>query len=86
MIRYKDYGIKANDVGGYVLGKLKVVKGENVFSTISYPSTLNRALKEIVQLEFAKSIEVDMNLKDAIKELDRIQTELIENLKITKGV
>lgn len=87
MIIYKDYGIKANDVGGYILGNFKKNKeGVRVFYAISYPSTLQRALQEIIKLEFAKAIEVDLTLKEAIQTINNIYEDLQKNMGIGKEI
>lgn len=88
MIRYKEYVIKSNAEGGYVLGKnLKVVVDKNGKETesmtyICYPSTIKACLTKIVSLEMAKVIDNNvLDLKQTIIELDKITSHLENTLK-----
>ena len=88
MIRYKEYVIKANAEGGYILGKnLKVVVDQNgkeneSITYICYPATLKGCLNKIVSLELAKVIDNNvLDLRQTIIELDNITTHLENTLK-----
>lgn len=83
MIRYKDYGIEANECGGWVLSQRKIYgseskfEGEEYFVTICYPTTLKRCFEKVLEIEFAKKInEKDYTIKEALVELERINNEL----------
>lgn len=79
MIKYGNYRIEPNDYGGYILKETKKSKaGEEYMVVICYPSTLKSALLKIRELEFAKNVNFrDMELNEAIAELERIQDKLV---------
>lgn len=86
---YKNYLINSNgDYGGYILSEKYIsqkgkTKGQEIISTINYPSRLKYALEYIVELEFDKvdntsalSMEATMHILTTIKE--DIERELKE--------
>ena len=92
MIRYNNYGIEANENGGYVLGEIKKRgtesknPGEEYFIGFCYPSSLKSCFKRILEIEYAKVINSqDFTIKEALLELEKLQNEfqkvLDENVK-----
>ena len=87
MIKYKNYVMEANDYGGWVLSELKVrgkeskKAGEEIKMAICYPSSLKSCFKRILDIEFSKiANEKDFTISEAIRELERLQNELQNEL------
>ncbi|MBO5712543.1 MAG: hypothetical protein J6R47_06855 [Acholeplasmatales bacterium] len=87
MIKYKEYLIKPNAEGGFILGRnLRKVLDKNgketeTMTNICYPSTLKACLTKISSLEFAKAIEnEDLTLNEAIDRLDQINADIKKSL------
>lgn len=84
MIKYKNFVIKTNDGGGYVVSCTKTNKNTNeeYLTTICYPSTLKRCIEVIIKEQFANEIENnDMSINEAVLKLENISNEILKEIK-----